>query len=571
MHSSAGNLAALLDADLIDGGWDGSIDPYPGMSARNFACQHLRRSLIKKFHNNEVSDERNRKALDLFEKSNKACADYVTPDPATYDNLLAIALGEAKSFLWDFCNPGRGDDILLTLNRIERHVGFGKGASIGAKSGDPYGKLAISQLSYTDPALLVLFEQTIRSLPLWAEQEQFRSKSLKSRIVQGSRISFVPKTSEITRSICTEPILNMFYQKGIAGVLEKRLREVIGIDLSTQPEKNRLLARIGSETGKFGTIDLSSASDSLSLTVVREFFPDHMVRWLELTRCKKTILTDGRVIDLHMVSSMGNAFTFPLQTLFFSSLVIGAYRAYDKKIIYPRNTVGNFAVFGDDIIVEQDCYDLVCRMLTHCGFTVNYDKSFNSGLFRESCGHDYYQGHNVRGVYITKLLDDLDRYSAFNRLSRWSLRNKVPLIRVLTYLVKGVGKVLFVPLYEDDEAGFKVPFTHAREYVKYSRKQQNYVYVFARRKPCMYKLPSTELDFKAIRRLKRAIPGWFYNPAGLLLLVLHGNVRNGHLVLRLETVKSEYCKRTSSCWDYSDYDVGEIQRLRSLTAVIFPS
>jgi hypothetical protein len=252
---------------------------------------------------------------------------------------------------------------------------------------------------------------------------------------------------------------------------------------------------------------------------------------------------------------MGNAFTFPLQTIFFTSLVVGAYRALDRKIEQPRgDALGNFAVFGDDIIVLEEAYNLVVRMLTFSGFSVNYDKSFNQGLFRESCGHDYYNGHNVRGVYLKKLLDDHDCYSAFNRLVLWSARNDVILEHSLKYLMDRVSKVLFVPLHEDDEAGFKVCHYFVRNLIARNRRFQSCSYTAAVRRPNILRMPQDQSDLKAIRRLKRVIPGWSYNPAGLLLLLLHGSIRDGQLTLRLESSKTEYRKRHSPCWDSVNYD-----------------
>ena len=570
MHSSASDISALLDADLFHNGWSGSVDPYPGISHREYAMQSLRRSLIKKFHNDEVSPERNDKALSKFLAINEECRTYC-PDDTIVDELMCVAIGEAKSFIDRFCHPH--GDLLLMSGKIDKGCGFGSGANIGAKTGDPYGKLAISDLTYTDPALLVLFQQAIRGNVTWLQQEQFRSQRYRTREVQGSRLSFVPKSSEITRTICTEPILNMFFQKGIAEVLERRLHGVIGIDFKKQPDKNRWLARIGSETGRFGTIDLSSASDSMSLKLVRDWFPDHMVRWLELTRSKKTMI-NGAWVDLHMVSSMGNAYTFPLQTIFFTALVVAAYRALDIPIRYPdrkiwtsdgdaepsltESTVGNFAVFGDDIIVESKAYNLVTKMLRYCGFTVNHDKSFNEGLFRESCGHDYFDGYNVRGVYIQKLLDDCDYYSAYNRISRWCATHGMYLRNLLEYFSKRVSRRLFVPYHEDDEAGFKVPWNSIPMPLRRHRHFQSWKYTIAKRRPRVLRMPTSDQDSKAIIRLKRVIPDWDYNPSGMLLLFLHGSLRDGLVTLRISGKKIIYRQRLSSCWDWSS-DAGLVK------------
>lgn len=588
MHTSASDLAILLEADLYRNGWRG-VNPAADDTVRQMAMRSLHHSFLKKFHNEEVSDERDSRALELFTKVNNQCRDYRLPDPI--DTLSAIAIGEAQSFIYDFCfifHPEKNlgvdgyciepfDESILGLSKIEAHCGFGSGSNIGARSGDPYGKLAISNLTYSEPALLSLFQQAVLEDRRWNGQELFRSTHYPTTRVQGSKLSFVPKTSEITRTICTEPILNMFFQKGIAALLERRLAEVVGIDLSTQPDKNRELARRGSLTGQFGTIDLSSASDSMSLTLVRKWFPPSIVRWLELTRCKKTVLKDGSVIDLHMVSSMGNAYTFPLQTLFFTSLVVGAYKALDIKLQRPfRKTVGNFAVFGDDIIVDRKAYGLVTSMLNHCGFTVNHDKSFNTGLFRESCGSDFWFGHNIRGVYLKKLLDDLDCYSAFNRLAYWSARHGVNLQLVLEALLCNVSRDLVVPFHEDDEAGFKIPLALAKGRVHYLRKKPgNWLYFKASRTRCFVKLPASESEVTAVslKRIRRRIPFWRYCPDGLLLLLLHGNISGGRLLLRSEGRKAEYSKKWSPCWDYipsaGSERAGFEERLISLLSLVW--
>jgi hypothetical protein len=184
MHSSAGDLAALLDADLINNGDNGSVEPYPGITVRQFAFQSLRKSFLKKFHNKETDPVRDNAALAKFESVNEACKTYHA-DVTVVDELLWTAIGEAKSFIDRFCHPEGLP--LLTLATIERGMAFGRGANIGAKSGDPYGKLAISRLTYTDPALLVLFKHTLDGRLLWAEQESYRSKNYPTAEVQGSR------------------------------------------------------------------------------------------------------------------------------------------------------------------------------------------------------------------------------------------------------------------------------------------------------------------------------------------------------------------------------------------------
>lgn len=156
-----------------------------------------------------------------------------------------------------------------------------------------------------------------------------------------------------------------------------------------------------------------------------------------------------------MVSTMGNGFTFPLETIIFASVVRAVYIS---KGINPMIGSGNdnCAIFGDDIVVRKDCFHTVERMLIRFGFVVNEGKSFNSGVFRESCGFDYFSGVNIRPVFIETLETPQAVYSAFNRLTRWQAEHRIPIVRTLHYLLK-LARFLPVPFSEADDCGFKVP------------------------------------------------------------------------------------------------------------------
>jgi hypothetical protein len=246
----------------------------------------------------------------------------------------------------------------------------------------------------------------------------------------------------------------MLFQQGLGAFIEERLNRW-SIDLAKQPDYNRSLCRIGSLHGTFGTIDLSSASDSIATTLCEWLLPPSVMKYIRIFRSPTTCLPDKREELLNMVSTMGNGFTFPLETAIFA----GAVRAvYLSKGITPLmgTELHNAAVFGDDIVVREDCYFTVIRLLNRLGFTVNDGKSFNSGPFRESCGFDYWEGSNIRPVFIETLETSQDVYSAFNRLARWSAENRVPLVRTLQ-LLRGWARFLPIPFSEADDAGFKVP------------------------------------------------------------------------------------------------------------------
>jgi len=541
MRDYASLLPVVLEDDLYAAGWNGAISPYPGITPKQFAMQALRRSLVKKFlpRNTALQD---RAALDLFLTINRACSEFAF----RYDQLSeieTIAIGEAKAFLYNFCFPNdSAGESLLEFKKVSEGFGLGNGANIGAKTTDFLSKVGTSTMAATSPFLHQMFLQAVGCDPLWSELESVRSATRGYQLVKGSRLSFVPKNSDISRTICTEPVCNMLWQKGIAHVIEGRLREVVGIDLSTQPDKNRKLAQLGSTSSRFGTIDLSSASDSMSMTLVREFLPASFVRWLEWTRSPVAILPGGEVVELHMVSSMGNAFTFPLQTTLFTSLVYGAYRALGIKPENPRrSSLGNFAVFGDDIIVERQAYGLVTRLLSFCGFSVNVDKSFNEGLFRESCGQDFYNGYDVRGIYIKSLNTANDSYSACNRLNVWSAKHGIYLPRLVKFILRG-NRFLPVPYDEMDVAGLRVPSSLLR-------KKLVDRHTGAVKYRCYVGLPSA-YSVTDVESQPPGLNGWFHNPSAVLFAALAGTLRSGRVAIRSSQPFYRLKERRTPCWDY---------------------
>lgn len=558
MHHDAAALRNYLGLDLVDSGWLGefpheSIELYP----HQVAMSSLYKSIVKKFHNDETDECRDSKALALFLAENSRCGHWSLANQNLSD-LQQTVLGEFHAALDNFLHP-QGLPI-LSLSAISRGYDLGSGANIGARETDFYSKLAISKLTMTRPDLHMLYVNSIAYHPGWSGLESTRHLAMGETVVLGNKLSFVPKTSEISRTICTEPILNMLFQKGIASILESRLRQVFSIDLSIQPDFNVMLAQLGSVTGKFGTIDLSSASDSISTSMVRHFMPRDFVSWLELTRSPCTVLPDGSVVDLQMISSMGNAFTFPLQTAIFACLVKAVYRVLDIKLQRPLSGTlrqkYNFAVFGDDIIVEERAYDLLCDMLAIIGFRVNLNKSFNSGLFRESCGSDFQSGHNVRGVYIKTLRDACDYYSAINRLNHWSARHMVPLPRSVAFLL---GKVDFrpIPKHESDDSGIKVPLCASGLKLRRDGLVNYRALVLKTRS---YTPPDDWDQLRPLEQRRRVVeirrrnPDWFYNPDGIAVSLLAGSIRKGRVGLRTQDRTASVKRRCTPCWEYNVAD-----------------
>lgn len=232
--------------------------------------------------------------------------------------------------------------------------------------------------------------------------------SSKIRYVQHNQIAFVPKTAKTHRAIAVEPLLNGFVQKGIDAYIRELLKHSrYRIDLSDQT-KNQRWAKWGSLEAMrdpFVTLDLSAASDSISIALVRHLLPPEWFVLLNATR-SPSFLLNGVVRRYEKFCSMGNGFCFPLETLLFAAIAGACYKVMGQR---PQ-----ISVYGDDIIVRQNIALLVTEMLNYVGFKVNREKSFYHGPFRESCGADWVRGRDVTPVYMRKRVDSLTKLINFH-------------------------------------------------------------------------------------------------------------------------------------------------------------
>lgn len=211
--------------------------------------------------------------------------------------------------------------------------------------------------------------------------------------VGGSKVAFVPKTGQVDRSICIEPSVNLFFQLGLGRYIRHQLLRV-GIDLRDQ-SRNQKLAVIGARTGSYATLDLSMASDTISYKLAQSILPPDWMDVLDLVRTPVGFMPDGKRVEFEKLSSMGNGFTFPVETLIFYSLA--------KACAEVEKANGKVIAYGDDIIVPTKVYSLLCEVLHECGFSVNEAKSYSTGPYRESCGVYAYGTQEIIPVRIAEL------------------------------------------------------------------------------------------------------------------------------------------------------------------------
>lgn len=230
-------------------------------------------------------------------------------------------------------------------------------------------------------------------------------------LVRGNKLDFVPKSSKTHRTIAKEPECNMFLQLGVGEYMARRL-SLFGNSKYDQT-RNQRMAREGSITGRLATIDLARASDSISWRLVCDLLPEDWVQYLDDIRSHYYLL-DGKWFHYEKFSTMGNGFTFELETILFYALTL----AVCGLTLEQRGLV---SVYGDDIICPADKAEDVISLLRRVGFETNTDKTFYRGPFRESCGKHYFNGVDVTPFYVRKPIDSIDRVVwLLNSLRKWS-------------------------------------------------------------------------------------------------------------------------------------------------------
>lgn len=221
----------------------------------------------------------------------------------------------------------------------------------------------------------------------WGRSMSFRDyRSIDPVVVPGNRFTTVPKDFSKRRGICIEPSINVFYQLGVGRVMRAKLAKE-GIDLNGGQATHKAAAQKASMLGDYSTIDLSNASDNVCEELVKLLLPPDWFELLSALRSSHTLFRE-RWHRLEKFSSMGNGFTFELETLIFYCLILAVqeFSSVQHRVL----------VYGDDIIVHESVSEQVIMLLEFCGFTPNLKKTFVKGPFRESCGGDYFWGADVR-------------------------------------------------------------------------------------------------------------------------------------------------------------------------------
>lgn len=383
------------------------LDEDPSIEAK-----YLKKFFLTKFTDSSVTsaEERRSRAITKWlavEERNRLFNKQISSDP--YENGHALCgcdwtlkelLDKAREIVASILPSSPSLDIA--------YAGYSGGASTSKKRQD--GHPAVKFRDRADSTRYAW--QVCRDLFRGTRYGKSIDSGLEPRFVRGSILFTVPKNSDVDRVACKEPDINVFLQKMFGNQIRTCLRRV-GINLNDQTI-NGELAREGSITGLLATLDLSSASDSVTHGLVRRLLPDDWYYWLNTVR-SHVIDIDGRTHRLNMFSSMGNGFTFELESLLFYSLL--------RSVAYATGIRGRISVYGDDLIVPVELAPFAIQLLGLVGFSTNAEKSFVEGPFRESCGAYWHNGINVKPFYIKGALHRYtDLIKVLNALTAWSSR-----------------------------------------------------------------------------------------------------------------------------------------------------
>lgn len=360
-----------------------TVDPRDYMVPSSFQKDYQAVKLLSKGVGLETNIDTKNVALVKFLECEDQCR-------RVNSNFRLEGFGFSSRAMRIFSNMQRKISSILgelpALEALDFH--FGPGASYGTRGDTSVYKKVTSALECT-PAMVGTLGDFLSEFPGWIAEGSHDVK-----IVEGSQLIVVPKNAKTDRPICIEPLLNGLMQSGYGTYIRSRLKRW-GIDLKDQGVNQSLAGKAFSEA--LSTVDFSSASDTISYNLVLNALP---YEWFDaLDNCRSPQYEiEGAWYNFHKFSSMGNSYTFELESLLFFSLALCVCEELNIDV-----KVGtNLSVYGDDVIIPRDAFDLFSEISEVLGFSVNLSKSFKLGSFFESCGHDYFNGTYVRPIILSR-------------------------------------------------------------------------------------------------------------------------------------------------------------------------
>lgn len=393
------------------------------LSSSRFELDYSVVCFLSKYKELKTGVDLEKEALQRFTTSEEACLEsnrrIRESRKKGIDPFISSVLFQAKRKIAKLLGP-------FDLSKYTDRYGWGPGATDDMRRRSAFADLKLCQLPISvTPKALPYIRRAIGLDLHWSSvilevdvndlQGPFCFLPHVFNITEECVIDTVPKNAKTHRVIAKEPRANGFLQKGFGSYIRSRLKRV-GIDLDSQVANQEGAKHAYWDA--LATLDLKAASDSMPIELVYELLPWDWAQALDDVRSPKGKLPDGRTITLQKFSSMGNGFTFELETLIFWAI--------SSSVIHQKNHGTVCLVYGDDIIVDSSNAEDVIRCLAFCGFQTNKEKSFTEGAFYESCGKHFFEGRDVTPVYQKNpIASELEMVRCGNRIIRLAGRLRV--------------------------------------------------------------------------------------------------------------------------------------------------
>lgn len=459
---------------------------FPDVTSENFRDLYLLKEVLRKYPKFSLGVDTREAALESFRadeavnaETNDRLSCYDVENPHVRQ-VIVLASRKAMTVLGKF----RSDWLL-------EGVRFGPGATTRLSGKSANVKEKLSGTPHVSMSAFHLAKAVVNMSPNWAcrlgvsscEDAYAPSGGYSSLVTkqfvisQLDNLTTVPKSAVTDRTIGIAPCMNIYLQLGVGYHMRKRMFPW-GINLNDQ-SINQRRAREGSVTGRLATLDIKSASNSVTKGLVwhvvgnhshnANYFDPTWYRIMEMVRTEGCWL-EGKAHEYELFSAMGNGFTFELESLIFWSLAC----ATCDTLALPADCT----VYGDDIILPVEAVDLFTEVLSYCGFRLNADKSFSSTegpLFRESCGSHYLDGRDVTPFYVDAALNTADQILLLaNNIVRWSKTGTWGLdgrmFSVWSWVVSHLSQDFLnfgIPFSQDANDGLILPFDQAHPSTAY--------------------------------------------------------------------------------------------------------
>jgi hypothetical protein len=377
------------------------LDPSGGL-LQNPCANSVRilREILYLFYKYELpyTDEQEQQVLRKFEKTEEDLSNLAT---AFQELETAVSSSYATRLRKDNINPSQVDVVRKARHLLSDVFAFFDPTNIKPRHGP--GVVATKQRLWEKFHWSNVSDRITSVYPLDAYFytslghvcDRYDSFSRVTGSDLSAKVILVPKDSRGPRLISCEPVDFQWIQQGLGRAIVELVEHhklTCQHVYFTNQHLNRFGALYGSRTGKYATLDLNEASDRVSTGLVRLLFPSHVYTYLEACRSLSTVMPSGKVITLNKYAPMGSCLCFPILALTTWAILTAACPDTDTR--------EGILVYGDDVIVPTAYAANAIEHLESFGLKVNRDKSCTSGLFRESCGMDAFNGIEVTPVRL---------------------------------------------------------------------------------------------------------------------------------------------------------------------------